>query len=41
MLIGYAHVSKNDGSQVTDLQTDALLKAGVAPERLYQDYVSG
>ncbi len=29
MLIGYARVSKSEGSQTTDLQTDALLTAGV------------
>lgn len=34
-------VSKNDGSQTLDLQRDALLEAGVAEERIYQDVVSG
>jgi DNA invertase Pin-like site-specific DNA recombinase len=29
-------VSKADGSQVLDLQRDALLAAGVKPSRLYQ-----
>ncbi len=29
MLVGYVRVSKADGSQVTDLQRDALRKAGV------------
>jgi DNA invertase Pin-like site-specific DNA recombinase len=29
MLIGYMRVSKADGSQVTDLQKDALIAAGV------------
>ena len=29
MLLGYARVSKADGSQVLDLQRDALLAAGV------------
>jgi hypothetical protein len=29
MLIGYARVSKTDGSQVLDLQHDALIGAGV------------
>ena len=29
MLVGYVRVSKADGSQVTDLQRDALLAAGV------------
>ena len=35
MLIGYMRVSKSDGTQAVDLQHDALLAAGVAPERLY------
>jgi hypothetical protein len=29
MLLGYMRVSKADGSQVVDLQHDALLAAGV------------
>lgn len=37
MLIGYACVSKSDGSQLLDLQQDALLKAGVDPKYIYQD----
>ena len=41
MLIGYARVSKADGRQVLDLQTDALEAAGVAPEHLYTDRASG
>ena len=41
MLIGYMRVSKSDGSQTLDLQHDALLTAGVAPERLYADVASG
>jgi DNA invertase Pin-like site-specific DNA recombinase len=41
MLIGYMRVSKADGSQTTDLQRDALLAAGVAAERLYEDQASG
>lgn len=40
MLIGYARVSKADGSQVLDLQTDALIEAGVPEHRIYQDRVS-
>ncbi len=40
MLIGYARISKIDGSQVLDLQKDALTKAGVAPEDCYQDEAS-
>lgn len=41
MLIGYMRVSKADGSQTTDLQRDALLKAGVDEQQLYEDYASG
>lgn len=41
MLIGYARVSKADGSQTTDLQRDALLAAGVRPDYLYEDRASG
>ena len=41
MLLGYMRVSKSDGSQSLDLQRDALLAAGVAPERLYEDHASG
>ena len=41
MLIGYARVSKADGSQTTDLQRDALLAAGVDPEQIYEDQASG
>ena len=41
MLIGYARISKADGSQVLDLQKDALLKAGVSSSNIYQDEVSG
>ncbi|GGE24335.1 TniR protein [Aureimonas endophytica] len=41
MLIGYMRVSKADGSQTLDPQRDALLAAGVAPDRLYQDLASG
>jgi DNA invertase Pin-like site-specific DNA recombinase len=41
MLIGYMRVSKSDGTQAVDLQRDALLAAGVAPERLYEDLASG
>lgn len=33
MLIGYMRVSKSDGSQTTDLQRDALIEAGVDPEK--------
>ena len=41
MLIGYARVSKADGSQLLDLQRDALIKAGVAEGRIYEDLASG
>ena len=41
MLVGYARVSKADGSQTTDPQRDALLAAGVDPNRIYQDLASG
>lgn len=41
MLIGYMRVSKADGSQVTDLQRDALVEAGVAADQLYEDRASG
>jgi DNA invertase Pin-like site-specific DNA recombinase len=41
MLIGYVRVSKSDGSQLLDLQRDALQAAGVASERIYEDLASG
>jgi len=41
MLVGYMRVSKADGSQTLDLQRDALLTAGVEPDRLYEDLASG
>ena len=41
MLIGYVRVSKSDGSQVLDLQVDALIEAGVVLENRYQDFSSG
>jgi DNA invertase Pin-like site-specific DNA recombinase len=40
-LLGYMRVSRSDGSQVLDLQRDALRAAGVAPEHLYEDLASG
>ncbi|NEJ74811.1 recombinase family protein [Rhizobium phaseoli] len=40
-LIGYARVSKADGSQVHDLQRDALIKAGVEVDNVYEDSASG
>jgi|JI10StandDraft_1071094.scaffolds.fasta_scaffold907845_1 DNA invertase Pin-like site-specific DNA recombinase len=39
--LGYARVSKADGSQVHDLQHDALVAAGVDPEHIYEDAASG
>lgn len=41
MLIGYVRVSKSDGSQLLDLQKDALLNTGVDPKYIYQDLASG
>jgi DNA invertase Pin-like site-specific DNA recombinase len=41
MLIGYARVSKTDGSQVLDLQKDALRAAGVKTKQIYEDCASG
>jgi DNA invertase Pin-like site-specific DNA recombinase len=41
MLVGYMRVSKADGSQVNDLQRDALLAAGVDAQHLYADAASG
>ncbi len=41
MFIGYMRISKSDGTQALDLQRDALLAAGVDPERLYEDLASG
>ncbi len=41
MLIGYARISKADGSQSLDLQRDALIAAGVPAERIYEDQASG
>ena len=41
MLVGYVRVSKADGSQVTDLQRDALLAAGVDRGHIYEDTTSG
>ncbi|TCP77413.1 DNA invertase Pin-like site-specific DNA recombinase [Rhizobium sp. PP-CC-2G-626] len=40
-MIGYARVSKADGSQVHDLQRDALTKAGIEAEKVYEDSASG
>lgn len=40
MFVGYARVSKSDGSQVLDLQIDALIDVGVDRQRIYHDYAS-
>jgi DNA invertase Pin-like site-specific DNA recombinase len=40
-LIGYMRVSKADGSQVLDLQKDALTAVGVSERHLYSDTASG
>lgn len=39
-LIGHARVSKADGSQVHDLQRDALVRAGVETDNIYEDSAS-
>ena len=41
MLIGYMRVSTDGDRQVTDLQRDALLAAGVDERHLFEDRVSG
>ena len=41
MNIGYARVSKSGDAQNLDLQYDALTKAGVAKEAIYEDRASG
>jgi len=41
MLIGYMRVSRQDGSQCLDLQRDALIMAGVDPDRIFEDMDSG
>ena len=41
ILIGYMRISKADGSQLVDLQRDALLSASVQEDRLYFDAKSG
>jgi DNA invertase Pin-like site-specific DNA recombinase len=40
-LVGYMRVSKADGSQVLDLQRDALIAAGIPERNLYSDTASG
>lgn len=41
MKIGYARISKTDGSQALDLQHDALVEAGVESKHIYNDKASG
>ena len=41
MLIGYMRISRADGSQLFDLQRDALLAADVQPSDIYEDRASG
>jgi DNA invertase Pin-like site-specific DNA recombinase len=41
MKLGYARISKADGSQTLDLQLDALAAAGVASGQVYKDEASG
>ena len=41
MLIGYARISKADGSQSLDQQRDALLAEGVDAGHVYHDCASG
>jgi hypothetical protein len=41
MLVGYMRVSSESDRQVTDLQRDALLAAGVDGRHLFEDHASG
>ncbi len=41
MKIGYARISKTDGSQNLDLQKDALIQEGILPQNIYEDQASG
>ena len=41
MRIGYARISKSDGTQLLDLQLDTLLAAEVGKESIYKDEISG
>jgi DNA invertase Pin-like site-specific DNA recombinase len=41
MLIGYMRVSSDTDRQITDLQRDALLAAGVDSRHLFEDRASG
>src|SRR5258705_12457408 len=41
MLVGYMRVSSDSDRQITDLQRDALLAAGVDGRHLFEDHASG
>lgn len=41
MRIGYARISKADGSQNNDLQKNALINSGILLENIYEDQISG
>ena len=41
MLIGYMRVSSDSDRQITDLQHDALLAAGVDARHIFEDHASG
>src|SRR3954462_14296552 len=41
VLLGYARISKANGSQPLDLQRDALIEAAVKPDHIYEDQASG
>jgi DNA invertase Pin-like site-specific DNA recombinase len=41
MLVGYMRVSSDGDRQITDLQRDALIAAGVDPRHLFEDKASG
>ena len=41
MQIGYMRVSKDDGTQTYDSQIDALIQAGIEPQHIYKDKLSG
>ena len=41
MLVGYMRVSSESDRQSTDLQKDALIKAGVDERHLFEDHASG
>ena len=41
MLVGYMRVSSESDRQITDLQRDALLAAGVDGRHLFEDHASG